>query len=143
MEKTNLFWSLAVANTIKNLPTDEFAKLRVMRAARASVVYLPTCPRANVPKACQLLILTCQTCHKRTNLPKPCQFFNFACQRAQACQFFKLACQRGKWRAIFSPSPSKRCANFSTIFQKNYIFLYAKHIFYIFCIFLILHLIYF
>ena len=72
---------------------------------RVSVVYMAACPHSNVPKMCQLLILTCQrakdvlitqlglpiyhgaeivpviqlgfpTCHKA------CQFFNFACQKA-------------------------------------------------------------
>ena len=32
-----------------------------------------TCPRANVPKSCQLLIFTCQ----RVNVPKARQFFNY------------------------------------------------------------------
>ena len=53
----------------------EFAKSRVMRA---SVVY--------VPKACQLLIFTCQRANKRVNVSKAFQFFNFTCQ--EACHFF-------------------------------------------------------
>ena len=43
----------------------EFAKSPAVRAIRASVVYVPTCPRANVPKACQLLIFTCQRAKRR------------------------------------------------------------------------------
>ena len=50
----------------------------------ASVVYVQMCLRANVPRACQLLIFTCQqTCH-------------------MACQCFKLACRRAKRFANFS-----------------------------------------
>ena len=55
----------------------EFAKLRATRAIRASVVYVPTCQHANVPKACQLFNLACQL----ANVPKACHFFNLACQR--------------------------------------------------------------
>ena len=48
----------------------EFAKSRAMRAMRASVVYVSTCRRANVPKAWQLLIFTWQRVNKRANVPK-------------------------------------------------------------------------
>ena len=85
------------------------------------VPWVHTCPcglRANVPKACQLLVFTCQC----ANVPKTCWFFNLACQRSKVCQFFKLACQHGKGVPFCSTSRAKRCANFSTIFQKNYIF---------------------
>ena len=44
----------------------EFANSRAMRA---SVVYLPTCQRVSVSKACQLLIFTCQS----PNVPPTCQ----------------------------------------------------------------------
>ena len=44
----------------EKLELKEFAKSLAMCAIRASAVYVPTCPRANVPKACQLLIFTCQ-----------------------------------------------------------------------------------
>ena len=77
-----------------------------------SVSYVPawsTCPHAHV--------LTCQ---KRAN---------FSFLRAsvttnvrKACQFFNQACQLVKRRAIFSTSPAKTHANFSTIFQKNILF---------------------
>ena len=96
--------------TSSRLSSFEFAKSRAMRAIRAKV-----------SNACQLLIFTCQ----RANVAKAWQFFNLACQRAKACQYFNLACQRAKRRAIFSTWLAKRCANFSTIFQKNYVFLYT------------------
>ena len=57
---------------------------------RASVVYVPTCLRANSPKACQLLIFTCQRTNKRSNEPYGVPMFQIgvsACQRKY--QFFK------------------------------------------------------
>ena len=54
-------------------------------------VSVPTCQcglRANIPKACQLLILTCQHANKRANVPKPWQCFNLAYQRVQRCANF-------------------------------------------------------
>ena len=57
----NLAWNFYYFFVIFiNLQLQEFAKSRAKCAIRASVVYVPTCPRANVPKACQLLIFTCQ-----------------------------------------------------------------------------------
>ena len=76
---------------------DKFAKSPAMCARRAGVFYVPTCPHSNVPKTCQLLNFTCQM---RVNLTA--------------------------WRAnvpIFNLL--KRRGNFSTIFQNNYICLYA------------------
>ena len=67
--------------------------MHAMRTMRASVVYVPACQ-----KHANFLFLL-------TNVP-----INL------------LTCQRAKRRAIFSSSPANRCANFSTIFQKNYIF---------------------
>ena len=40
---------------------------------RASVVYVPTCLRTNMPKACQVLIFTCQRAIRRANVSS--QFF--------------------------------------------------------------------
>ena len=57
----------------------KFAK---SRAIPPTVVYVPTCPRGNVSKACQFLIFTCQHANKRTNLPKAFQFFNLARRHA-------------------------------------------------------------
>ena len=61
-----------------SLRNSEFAKSRCIRA---SVVYVPTCQCANVSKACQFLIFTCQrakgvpviqlgvpTCQSRANI---------------------------------------------------------------------------
>ena len=78
----------------------EFAKLRDIRDMRASVVYVPMCQSAKIPKECQLIIflranvpinvLTCQRCASYStwcvNMPKANQCFNFACQKAY--QFF-------------------------------------------------------
>ena len=72
----------------------EFANWRAMRAIHAGVVYAPTCQkRANF-----------SFLRERVNVPinEP------TCQKA--CHFFSI-------------SSAKRCAKFSTIFQKNYIFL--------------------
>ena len=103
----------------------EFAKSRAMRVIRAIVVYVPTCPRPKSVPTSHFYVPTCQRANERANVPKTCQFFNKACQRAKTYQYFNLACQRAKRRAIFSTSLAKRCANFSIIFQKNYVFLYA------------------
>ena len=89
----------------------KFAK---SRAIPPRVVYVPTCPRGNVSKACQFLIFTCQHANKRTNLPKACQFFN-------------LTCQCAKRRANFSTSSDKGRANFSTsLFLKKIIMKHCK-----------------
>ena len=57
----------------------EFVKSRAIRGIRASVVYVPMCQRANVPKASQLLIFTCQC---TTNVP--------TCQRDKGVPIFQL-----------------------------------------------------
>ena len=81
----------------------EFAKSRTMRVMRSNVVYVPTYPGANVPKAYQHFIFTCQRASVPITLPTwqrrasifqtgvptcqmACQFLNFVCQKA--CQFF-------------------------------------------------------
>ena len=69
----------------------QFAKSRNMRA---SVVYVPTCPCANVPKARQHLLFTWQRVNKRANL----QIFHLG---VPTWQFFRLACQCAKRRANF------------------------------------------
>ena len=49
----------------------------------ANVVYVPTCLRANVPKACQLLISTCQ----RAKVPYDVPMFQLGVRTCQtACQ---------------------------------------------------------
>ena len=62
----------------------EFVKSRAMCITRASVVYVLSFPRANVPKACQLLIFfvpTCQCANKRANIPKYQRRANFWTRR--------------------------------------------------------------
>ena len=100
-----------------------------MRAIRASVVCMPTWSRVSVPKACQLFIFTCHSANKCATVPEACQFFNLA------SQYFNLASQRAKRYVIYSTSPTKRCANFLTIFQKNYIFF--KYLMYLYLIYFI------
>ena len=67
----------------------EFAKLRAMQAMRASVVYVPICPRAKMPKNVPTSHFHVPTCHraiKHANVLESCQFFNFSYQKTQ--QFF-------------------------------------------------------
>ena len=91
-------WSLQL--TLSMWPHKVFsifgiAKSRAMRAIRASVIYVPTRLRANVPKTCQLLIFTCQRVNKRASVPKVCQFFKLACQHGKSrAIFFNFACQK-------------------------------------------------
>ena len=55
-----------------------------------------TCPHANMPKTCQLLIITCQRANKRVNVPKVCQLlFNLSCQRAKGVPIFQLRLLKG------------------------------------------------
>ena len=68
----------------------EFAKSRAMRAnvvyvlaCQRSLLANVTCLRANVPKACQLLIFTCKRVNKRANM---------ACQRAKRRANFSTWC---------------------------------------------------
>ena len=72
----------------------------VSACQRASVVYMPTCLRANVPKGCQVPV-------SRANVPKIVPTCHKACQTA--CQFFNLACQRAKEHANFSNIPLTKC----------------------------------
>ena len=93
-------------NFKKWCPWSEFAQSRVMRAKRASVVYMSTCKvltcqspanystwRANVPKAWQLFNLACLACQGvpifqlgASTCQNGCQFFDFTCQNVY--QFF-------------------------------------------------------
>ena len=104
-------------------------KSRAMCALRASVVCVSTFPCGNVSKRFKSVPIS--------------HFCVPTCQRAKRCAKFST------WRAnfsiwlvnvpkckpFFSTSPAKRCANFSTIFQKNISF-YIPNIFIpnIFCI---------
>ena len=88
-----------------------------MRAIDARVV---VCPRANMPKACQLLIFTCQRPNKHAKMPTSQRCANISTWRTNvpnACQCLSLACQRAKKHTKFSTSPVKRAANFSTNFS--------------------------
>ena len=78
-------------------------------------INVSTCQRhtKDVPKACQLLIFMCNRANKRANVPMASQRrTNFSSWHANLL----------KGVPFFSTSPAKKCANFSTIFQKNYIF---------------------
>ena len=76
-----------------------FAKLRAMRAIRASLTHVPTCPHTNMP-----------TCQKRAN-------FSFLRTNMLTCQFFNLACQWAKKRAKFSSTFRKKIFFNFWIFQ--------------------------
>ena len=86
---------ITTASRIQKLSTrmtmNEFAKSRAMRVMRGTVVYVPTCPLANVPKASHL-IFTCQLAKAcqffNLNVPKNVLFFNFVCQKA--CQILTI-----------------------------------------------------
>ena len=54
-----------------------------------------TCPHANKPNMCQVLIITCQCGNKCANEPKVCQLFNLACQRAKSMPIFQLHLPKG------------------------------------------------
>ena len=99
-----------------------------MRAIRASVVYLSTCLRVNVPKECQVLIFTCQRANQHASVPKASRFFNLACQSPKACQFFKLACQKGV--PTFHLSFKKIIFSYTKYICTKYIlyFVYFKYI---------------
>ena len=83
----------------------EFAKLRVMRAIRASVVNVFSCQRANAPKVSQLratVLINLPTCKSAKGVP--------------VIQLGVPACQHAKNGTSFSTSPAKMRTDFS-IFQ--------------------------
>ena len=85
----------SITKTMQSFPEIlilEFAKSRAKRAIRASVVYVLTCPCANVPKARQLLIFKCRRNNKRAKSMPIFQFGVPTCQKA--CHFFNFACQK-------------------------------------------------
>ena len=90
----------------------EFSKSRAISAMLASVVHEPTCPRANVSKARQLLIFTCQHADKRANKPtyqRRANYLTWCANVIKTCQFFNLT--------YFSFV--ERRNDFLTFFQKN------------------------
>ena len=112
-----LKYDQGITNRIEKLQTAQVEDFEKSRAMLASVVYLPSCLGANLPKVCELLIFICKSakgmllfklpCHC-ANMPKAGQVFNLMCQRAKglpiievvvptcqkACQFFNFACQK-------------------------------------------------
>ena len=94
------------------------------------VPWVHTCPRglcANVSKACQLLIFTCQC----ANVPKTCWFFNLACQHSKVCQFFRLACHFVQLRV------PKGVPTFQLFFKRIIFFIYKIYLYLIY-----LHILY-
>ena len=66
-----------------------------MRLIGASVVYLPTCQRVNVPKACQFLIFVCQCANVPINAKVPkgvpiIQLSEPTCQCARGVPIFQF-----------------------------------------------------
>ena len=97
--------------------------------------YITPCKNDSCEKLCEINIpdniqkAKKKPTNKRANVARACYFFNLACQRAKGvpktCQIFNLACQPAKRHDIFSTSSAERRANFSTIFQKNFVFLFT------------------
>ena len=67
------------------LNTQEFAKSRTIRDMRASVVYVPKCPRAN---------FSFLRANVPINVPRVCQFLNLVCERAKDVPIFQLFFKR-------------------------------------------------
>ena len=78
------------------------ACVHAMRAMRASVVYVPTCPRANVPKACQHLIFTCQHANVPIKVPNVCQFFNYFSKEFVSFWIFQLSLTLANFKNIWA-----------------------------------------
>ena len=63
---------------------------RGLPALRAIVAYVPTCLRANVPRACQILIFMCQPVNKAANISSGVPVFQLGVLMCQmVCQFAK------------------------------------------------------
>ena len=106
----------------------EFAKSSAMRAIRASVIYVPTCQRANSVPTSHFYVSACQRANKRANGPKTCQFFNLACQRDKAYQ-------HAKRRAIFQPRLPKGVTIFQLYFKRIIFFIYLINLYLIYFIY--------
>ena len=99
----------------------------VPTCSRTSVVYVPMCLHANVPKAGQILIYTCQRPNKRANMPYGVPMFKLDVPTCQTvCQFFNLACQRAKRRANFSNISFTKISILYYYIKKFYILLDIK-----------------
>ena len=83
--------------------------LACQRGLRTKVIACQRGLCANVPKAFQLLIFTCQRTIKRGNVPYRVSVFNLACQRAKC---------RASFSTWHSNQRAKRRANFSNILTK-------------------------
>ena len=68
----------------------EFAKLRVIRAMCASMVYVATCQSAKPMPTSHFL-----RANKRANVLKVCQLFNLVCQHAKGEPIFQLRLPKG------------------------------------------------
>ena len=95
--QTNLTWFLGNNRALSKRADVVYVSTRL----RVSVVYVPTCLRANVPKACQLLIFTCQRANKRAirhanvsvwrvNVPKDVTIFQIFLLRNATGNFYTL-----------------------------------------------------
>ena len=101
----------------RNILVNEFAKSHAIRAIHARVVYLP--------KACQLLIFTCQRANKRADVPMCQRRVSFSSQRANVqrrANFLSF----GKRRAIFFKFACQKLFNY---FSRELHFLYTKYIY--------------
>ena len=93
------------------------------RGLRTKVLACQRGLRANVPKAYQFLIFTCQRASERANVPYNVPVFQLnvpKCQKAYQC--FNLACQRAKRRVSVSTwgaNVPKGVPIFQTFFLRN------------------------
>ena len=92
---------------IRGISLYVFAEFPKSHSMRASVIYVPTCPHANVLKAFQLLFFLCERANKPVIVPL-CQMYANVPRRykdrpifqldvstcQKGCQFFKFACQK-------------------------------------------------
>ena len=113
-----------------NVPMCQRAKKRVnFSFLLANVpINVPSCQRhtKDVPKACQLLIFTCNRSNKRANVPKASQ---------RRTNFSKLACQLDKRRAIFFNLACQKVCQLFNYFSKGlYFFIYKIYLYLIYFI---------
>ena len=95
-----------------------------MRGMRASVVYMSMYQRANMPKACQLLIFKNQSAKVPINVP--------TLQRTKGVPIIQIGvptCQRAKGVPIFQlgvPTCQKVCQFFNFTWQKGLLTIFQK-----------------
>ena len=103
----------------------EFAKLRVMRAMRTSVVSVPMCQkRAHFPLLNTDVQINVPKCQSRANystcrakMSKACQIFNLAFQRAKGVLIIKLGVP------IFQLRLPRSVPIFQIFFKRKFLFL--------------------